>query len=269
MQKCKKNRIGSRATRRPAGFTLIELLVVIAIIAILAALLLPVLAQAKKTAFKAQCASNLHQWAVAYAMYAGDFQDSFPDNTQPPAHDCAWMSPVFNDYFYPKYLYKTTPGSTTTGTRNQNDALYCPTDNWHRAYEASINAPNLIGYNTLPFRVIDPTGTTYNSYGLGQWFSRQKFGSLLYHNAPVMADCIELVNGKPVTTINIGGFKYTGPTSSHIGKNNISDGGNFLFEDSHVEWIKFKGDTKQIAPAASGAPGSGNIYYLRPVMYGI
>ena len=103
MQKCKKNRIGSRATRRPAGFTLIELLVVIAIIAILAALLLPVLAQAKKTAFKAQCASNLHQWAVAYAMYAGDFQDSFPDNTL--GKDCAWMSPAFNDYFYPKYLY--------------------------------------------------------------------------------------------------------------------------------------------------------------------
>ena len=66
-----------RASRRN-GFTLIELLVVIAIIAILAAILFPVFAQAREKARAISCLSNLKQAGTAYAMYTQDYDETTP-----------------------------------------------------------------------------------------------------------------------------------------------------------------------------------------------
>jgi len=76
-------------TRARRGFTLIELLVVIAIIAILAAILFPVFAQARERARATQCLSNMRQTGTGLMMYTQDY-----DEWTPPMNDGV---PNFND----------------------------------------------------------------------------------------------------------------------------------------------------------------------------
>jgi len=65
---------------RGRAFTLIELLVVMAIIAVLAALVLPALSQAKARAQGIMCLNNTKQLLVAWHVYAGDHDDRVPYN---------------------------------------------------------------------------------------------------------------------------------------------------------------------------------------------
>src|ERR1700751_5673294 len=70
-------------SRSRRGFTLIELLVVIAIIAILAAILFPVFAQAREKARGISCLSNLKQTGLAFAMYVQDYDETTPLQVSP------------------------------------------------------------------------------------------------------------------------------------------------------------------------------------------
>ncbi len=75
----------THSTQKPyrEGFTLIELLVVIAIIAILAAILFPVFAQAREQARKAVCASNEKQIGLAFQLYLQDYDSMYPCTGDP------------------------------------------------------------------------------------------------------------------------------------------------------------------------------------------
>ena len=193
-------------------------------------------------------------------------------------HDVSYMSPVFMDTFFPDYLYKSNAGNTGTGVRTRNDVLYCPADAWHRQYEAAeaiaSGVTNLIGYCTLPCRTTTALYSytaQYNTFKFGQWFARTKLGSN-YRNAPVMCDDIELNGGSWFANppLAVSGYSYSGPVSAHVNNGGLPLGGNFLFEDWHVEWIKFVigrlNSFTTIRPAAHGPDSRQYLFSLsRPI----
>jgi len=132
-------------SRKTFGFTLIELLVVIAIIAILAAMLLPALAAAKRKAYLANCTSNMKQTSLALQMYFGDFGDVCPPgknannppgpgvdkgltfgqvpvyNGQPSGNSVKWL-PVYIQ----SYLGLPSPSSVGTVSNEVVKVFICP-----------------------------------------------------------------------------------------------------------------------------------------------
>ena len=111
----------SRPRSCRSGFTLIELLVVIAIIAILAAILFPVFAQAREAGRKASCLSNMKQIGMGLLMYAGDYDETLPwaaSNTTTP-DNFAWYQNI------EPYL-KVGTARDATGAFKPNAFFTCP-----------------------------------------------------------------------------------------------------------------------------------------------
>lgn len=113
----------SRPRAHRHGFTLIELLVVIGIIALLMAILLPVLSMARRQAYTIKCASNMRQIAAAVLMYTSDSKGMLmPAGVQatgsssgPYRYGCFWAAELVNDgYISAPALIINTATSTVT-----------------------------------------------------------------------------------------------------------------------------------------------------------
>ena len=122
----------SHAIRRHSAFTLIELLVVIAIIAILAAILFPVFAQAREKARQTACMSNLKQIGTAALAYNQDYDEMYPmayylsptANSTPNQTQLSWAGLMY-PYAKTAQIFRcpsegdaefSTPGTFTPGT---------------------------------------------------------------------------------------------------------------------------------------------------------
>jgi len=185
------------------GFTLIELLVVIAIMAVLAAMLLPALSQARERARRTTCMNNLRQFAMAYEMYADDFYEKFP---------------------YDKYALYGGTKTIYPYYINSNQVFWCPS-----ALNRRLPKPDgVIGeYNSYP-----PTDNDWRNWR-NDWYASYAF---------VFGLTTSNKSSNPVPMISDRGIYYTGILPSNLyGCNpltgNHNSGINVLYLDGSVRWV--------------------------------
>ncbi|HEY3331739.1 MAG TPA: prepilin-type N-terminal cleavage/methylation domain-containing protein [Capsulimonadaceae bacterium] len=141
------------------AFTLIELLVVIAIIAILAAILFPVFAQAREKARQTACLSNGKQLALAFIQYSGDYDEVLPSGVQPckisASADCrfgvGWPGDIY-PYVKAKAAF-TCPNDTMQPYTGGS-----PSRTWDvLSYSYNYNIPQTDTTQAGQFRVTGPS----------------------------------------------------------------------------------------------------------------
>jgi prepilin-type N-terminal cleavage/methylation domain-containing protein/prepilin-type processing-associated H-X9-DG protein len=194
------------------AFTLVELLVVIAVIALLAALLFPVFAQARGRARAGACLAHLRQLAAAHQMYLQDHDEVLPPWQFPGAKHSTWPE------FYSPYLRSSEVLIDPGYAGSPRDPV-----TWRADYALMTWGPGGFGTDGEPYwrwpgTIFDPIGV--------------RVMTLAQVVRP--SETIQLADG------------YTLTTNSAARERHRSAGSNVAFVDGHTRWVSLKEITRPI-----------------------
>jgi len=235
---------------------LIELLVVIAIIAILAAMLLPVLSRAKAGAQRTTCLNNLRQISLGIHLYAGENGSILPAAPEVTG----WAIETNHWAIFYKRLIKKHVGQN--GPSSPEDRLFaCPADVF------SYEVPSMT-YAAQSLH--DQSGSDYSSYGFNgangspynpppAYLNETTFPGVFGRKQTSIRD--------PVKTVLVAEFSAIFPWSWHqqlklqSGQNGVNDSKNIVsFVDGHVSYVKIYWNSSFSVPSCCYDPPVGYDY---------
>lgn len=232
--------------RRRSGFTLIELLVVIAIIAILAAILFPVFAQAREKARQASSGSNVRQLGLAVRMYVQDFDERFPFGGWMPNGNIGtgeWQNTVA-PYIKNKGIYYC-PSSGDDNEDPRDPTAY----SWNRN-PVSYLYNNQFGRDRNPKKdaaCVEPSATWLLIDGHSDWGGRAGVDWMGRPNTVWLMEDTTFGSDARLITGWLPWQGFTWGLPRHNG------GANVVYSDGHVKYVKVTPVMPPLSTAAGNA----------------